>query len=183
MARLAAVLPPRRTVRFMAFCLEEPPVFRSSRMGSMAAASLLREAGVRVRGMVAFEMIGYYDPRRGAQFYPVPAFELLYPRNGDFIALVGNVPSRRFTKRVKLGFMKHAELKVVSLNTTSMVPGVDFSDHRSFWKHGYPAFMVTDTAFYRNPNYHGPADTPDTLDYAKAAQVVIGLHGAFGDME
>jgi Zn-dependent M28 family amino/carboxypeptidase len=182
MARLAAISPWRRKVRFEAFCLEESPAFRSSRMGSMVSANALREAGVLLRGMVAMEMIGYYDDRIGTQFYPFPAFELFYPKHGAFIAFVGNLASRRFTKDVKRGFMKNSTLKVVSLNSTSMVPGVDFSDHSSFWKCGFPAFMVTDTAFYRNPNYHGTGDTPDTLDYIRAAEVVRGLHKAFLDL-
>jgi hypothetical protein len=53
---------------------------------------------------------------------------------------------------------------------------VDFSDHRNFWKFGYPAFMITDTAFYRNPNYHSPGDTAETLDYQKSAEVIAGLY-------
>lgn len=179
MARLAAASPWRHSVRFEAFCLEESPAFRTSRMGSMVSARAMREARVPLRGMVSLEMIGYYDDRMGSQFYPFPAFELFYPKHGAFIAFVGNLASRRFTKDVKLGFMKNSSLKVVSFNSTSMVPGVDFSDHRSFWKNGFPAFMVTDTAFYRNPNYHRRSDTPDSLDYARAAEVVTGLHKAF----
>ena len=62
------------------------------------------------------------------------------------------------------------------------IPGVDFSDHRWFWKLGFEAVMLTDTAFYRNPNYHGPGDTADTLDYGKMAQVVEGLVRAVGDL-
>ena len=112
----------------------------------------------------------------------IRSLELVYPKHGDFIAFVGNVHSRRFTKSVKKGFITNSTLKAVSLNISSMVPGVDFSDHRSFWKNGYQAFMGTDTAFYRNPNYHNAGDLPDTLDYARAAQVVMGLHRAFSRM-
>jgi hypothetical protein len=61
------------------------------------------------------------------------------------------------------------------------VIGIDFSDHWSFNKLGYRALMVTDTAFYRNPNYHGPTDLPDTLDYARMSNVVEGLTAAIGE--
>jgi hypothetical protein len=64
------------------------------------------------------------------------------------------------------------------LSAPALIPGVDFSDHRSFWKFGYPAFMITDTAFYRNPNYHSAGDTPDTLDYARSAEIISGLYKA-----
>lgn len=179
LARLAASAPFSVTARFAAFCLEEPPVFRSSRMGSTVYAQGLRAGGVKVRGMVSLEMIGYFAETEGSQFYPLSVFRWFYPRTGDFIAMVGNVASREFTNDVKRGFRGNSKLPVFSLNTVSVIPGVDFSDHRSFWKAGYPAFMVTDTAFYRNPNYHGPGDVPDTLDYERMAEVVKGLRGAF----
>jgi hypothetical protein len=60
----------------------------------------------------------------------------------------------------------------------SLVPGVDFSDHSSFWNFDYPAFMITDTAFYRNPNYHTAGDRVDTLDYKRMALLVSGLKSA-----
>jgi Zn-dependent M28 family amino/carboxypeptidase len=178
LARLAAQDPPPVTTRFAAFTLEEPPVFRSSKMGSMHYAEKLRESGVRVRGMISLEMIGYYSTEKGSQFYPLAFFKLLFPPVGDFAAFVGNTSSRAFTKAMKRAFKEHAGINCVSLNTVRAVPGVDFSDHSSFWKHGYPAFMVTDTAFYRNPNYHNPGDTPDTLDFARIAEVVRGLDAA-----
>jgi len=67
---------------------------------------------------------------------------------------------------------------VETLSTVSLVPGVDFSDHRSFWKMGYPAVMLTDTAFYRNPHYHASSDTIDTLDFRRMALLLDGLERA-----
>jgi hypothetical protein len=75
-------------------------------------------------------------------------------------------------------FRKAVELPVVTLNAPAIVIGIDFSDHWSFGKFGYKAFMVTDTAFYRNPHYHAPTDVPETLDYGRMAQVVAGLQAA-----
>jgi Zn-dependent M28 family amino/carboxypeptidase len=182
-ARLAARNPLPLTMRFVAFCLEEPPAFRTSRMGSFVYAESLRKEDAQVAGMVSLEMIGYFTEKKGSQFYPLPFMRWHYPRKGNYIAFVGNIGSRGLTRRLKDAFRRHSELPVESLNTVSAVPGVDFSDHRSFWKFGYPALMVTDTAFYRNPNYHGHGDRASTLDYGKMAEVVLGLYGALGELE
>lgn len=182
LARLAAESPMPLTVKFAAFTLEEPPVFRSSCMGSMVCAESLRKEGARLRGMVSLEMIGYYTDEPDSQYYPLPGFGLKYPSRGNYIAFVGDIASKKFTREVRDAFRASSTLPVESLNTLSLVPGVDFSDHRSFWKHGYRAFMITDTAFYRNPHYHAPSDLPRTLDYGRMAELVRGLRLAFGEL-
>jgi Zn-dependent M28 family amino/carboxypeptidase len=183
LARLTVRNPLPQTVHFAAFSLEEPPVFRTSRMGSAMYAQSLKQEGAKVEGMVSLEMIGYYSDMKGSQLYPLPVFRWFYPDRGNFIGFVGNIRSRAFTLRVKRGFKAHCSLPVESLNTISIIPGVDFSDHRSFWKCGFPAFMITDTAFYRNPYYHAPGDTASTLDYDRMAELVTGLYRAFGGTE
>lgn len=182
LARLTVRMPLERTVRFVAFGLEEPPVFMTSRMGSYIYAKGLKEEGVNLYGMISLEMTGYFCDNPGCQHYPLPGFRWFYPERGDFIAFVGNIPSRRFTNRLRDSFRASSTLPVESLNTLSIVPGVNFSDHWSFWRFGFPAIMVTDTAFYRNPNYHGPGDTPSTLDYDRMARLVTGLHRALGEI-
>ncbi|MBI3592781.1 MAG: M28 family peptidase [Nitrospirae bacterium] len=166
------------TARFVAFSLEEPTVFMTSRMGSYLYAKSLREEGTAVYGMISLEMLGYYNDRKGSQYYPLPFFKWFYPDRGNFIAFVGNISSMAFTKKLKNHFRALSSLPVESLNSVSFIPGVDFSDHRSFWKFGYPAFMITDTAFYRNPNYHRPGDNASTLDYERMAELLRGLHKA-----
>ncbi len=182
LARMTSERPMSRTVRFVAFTLEEPPVFMTSRMGSHVYAKSLREEGAKVYGMIALEMLGFYSGEEGSQYFPLPFFRLFYPTRGNFIAFVGNISSLPFTKRMQRAFRETSTMPVESLSSPSIIPGVDFSDHRSFWKFGYRAFMVTDTAFYRNPNYHGPGDTADTLDYGKMAEVVTGLYRALGTL-
>jgi hypothetical protein len=103
---------------------------------------------------------------------------LLYPTRGNFIAVVGNGSSWGFTRAVKARMAGATELPVRSINAPALLPGVDFSDHYNFWKHGWDAVMITDTAFYRNPNYHQVTDTPDTLDYERLARVVTGVYAA-----
>lgn len=180
LARLAALNPVSRTVRFVAFCLEEPPVFMTRHMGSYAYARSLRSEGAEVFGMISLEMLGYYCDEKGCQNYPASLFKLFYPDRGNFISFVGNISSRQFTMAVKKAFTAVSRLPVESLNAPALVPGVDFSDHRSFWKFGFPAFMITDTAFYRNPHYHSPGDTADTLDYERMTELVAGLSRALG---
>lgn len=180
--RLTAAKPLQRTVRFVAFSLEEPPFFMTKNMGSYVYAKSLKTEGIKVYGMISLEMLGYYSDRRGSQYYPFPIFKWFYPDKGNFIAFVGNLSSRAFTNKIKKSFRSVSTLPVESLSGVSLIPGVNFSDHWSFWKFGYPAFMITDTAFYRNPNYHAPGDTAETLDYGRMSELVTGLYKALGNV-
>jgi Zn-dependent M28 family amino/carboxypeptidase len=182
LARLTVLKPLQRTVRFVAFTLEEPPIFMTKNMGSYIYAKSLRDEGIKVYGMISLEMLGYYSDGKNSQYYPFPIFKWFYPDKGNFIAFVGNLSSRSFTMKVKKLFKSVSALPVESLNAVSIIPGVNFSDHLNFWEFGYPAFMITDTAFYRNPNYHAPGDTAETLDYEKMKDLVIGLYNALGKL-
>jgi Zn-dependent M28 family amino/carboxypeptidase len=175
LARALAGARMERTVRFVAFALEEWPVYRSSNMASYHYAKSLKEKKEHVDGMICLEMIGYFCDREGCQRYPFPLMNRIFPRAGNFIAMVGNRRSKSFTERIATCFQKGTDLPVVTLNAPAIVIGIDFSDHWSFGKFGYEALMVTDTAFYRNPHYHEPTDLPDTLDYARMGKVVEGL--------
>lgn len=183
LARLTCRSPLSRTVRFVAFTLEEPPVFMTSRMGSHVYARELKKQGTPVLGMISLEMLGYYSDKRGSQLFPLPFFGWFYPEEGNFIAFVGNISSRSFTEKVKEAFKAVSPFPVESLNGISLIPGVDFSDHRSFWQFGFPAFMVTDTAFFRNPHYHAPGDRASTLDYDRMTEVVVSLYSALARLD
>ena len=178
LAKLLAGKPLDRTVRFVAFALEEPPAYRTKNMGSYHYAASLKKGREQVTGMVCLEMIGFFSDRPGSQHYPIPFMNLKFPKTGNYIAMVGNRKSKPFTMKIAVSFRKATDLPLITLNAPAIVVGIDFSDHWSFGKFGYPAFMVTDTAFYRNPNYHSPSDLPDTLDYNRMAKVVEGLMAA-----
>jgi Zn-dependent M28 family amino/carboxypeptidase len=167
-----------KTVRFVAFALEEWPVYRSSNMASYHYAQSLKENNEKVEGMICLEMIGYFCDREGCQRYPFPFMNRIFPKTGNFISMVGNMRSKSFTEGMAKSFRQGTTLPVVTLNAPAIVIGIDFSDHWSFGKFGYEALMVTDTAFYRNPHYHAPTDLPDTLDYARMSKVVEGLTAA-----
>ncbi len=169
---------PALRVDLVAFTLEEPPFFRTPFMGSTVHARALREAGVAVRAMVSLETMGYFSDAPDTQRFPVPALKLRYPSTGNFIAVVGQLGEDTLVRSVAGAMQSGSRVPVELISAPRSLQGVDFSDHLSFWDVGYPAVMVTDTAFFRNPNYHTPQDTWDTLDYARLAEVVRGVQCA-----
>ncbi len=170
--------PPPTRVDLIAFTLEEPPAFGTGLMGSAHHAASLRTSGVRLRAMICLEMIGFFSERPNSQHYPLPGLGRLYPPRGDFIAVVGRLREGWLVRRIKSAMRRTSSLDVQSLNAPGLVPGVALSDHRAYWAYGYPAVMVTDTSMYRNLAYHSEDDLPETLDYARMAEVVAGLRSA-----
>lgn len=164
-----------RTIRFVAFVNEESPFFMTRDMGSYAYAKKAAGEKENIIAMISLEMLGYYRDEPGSQHY-LPPLNFLYPDRGNFIAFVGNLASRSLVTRAIQSFREHATFPSQGIAAPALLPGVSWSDHRSFWIHGFPAFMVTDTAFYRNPYYHTPEDTPNTLDYEKMVYVVRGIY-------
>ncbi len=165
---------PRYGFDFVAYSLEEPPFFRSDQMGSYIHAASVHDRGDKIRGMICLEMIGYFTSEEKSQAYPLGIMKLLYPSVGNFIAVVGNWGSSDLADEVA-EHLKVTSLPVEKLKAPALLPGIDFSDHRNYWHFGWPAVMITDTAFFRNPNYHKMSDTPDTLDFEKMGEVVRGI--------
>jgi Zn-dependent M28 family amino/carboxypeptidase len=175
LARLLSQAKTQRQVELVAYCTEEPPHFRTEHMGSAWHAKQLQQQKRPIALMIALEMIGYFDDKKGSQSYPLPGMSLIYPASGNFIAIVNRMADFGLTRKVKALMAGATELPVHSINTTPLIPGVDFSDHLSYWANDIPAVMVTDTAFMRNPHYHQAGDTHDKLDYVRMAQVVQGV--------
>jgi Zn-dependent M28 family amino/carboxypeptidase len=178
LSRLFVRLTPDISVRFVAFVNEEPPFFMWKQMGSLVYARMARRRGDDIRLMAALETMGYFRSEAGSQRYP-PLFRAFHPDRGDFIAFVSNLKSRRLMRRAAAAFHAHSDFPLEQTATFAFVPGVAWSDHFSFWRERYRAFMVTDTAFYRYPYYHTVDDTPEKLDYAALARVTRGLLRAF----
>jgi Zn-dependent M28 family amino/carboxypeptidase len=164
-----------RTVKLVFFTLEEPPVFRTEFMGSYVFAREARDRRQPVHAMVCLEMLGFFGGGRGRQAYPIPFASLFYSPTPDFIAVVGNWKSRKLVGTVADSLRRNGPVPVEALGAPSVVPGIGLSDHRSFWEMGYPAVMVTDTAFYRNPYYHTSRDTLETLDFRRMGELVPAL--------
>src|SRR3989338_507442 len=169
-----------RSIKFVAFTNEEPPFFKTEEMGSRVYAKAARQRNENIKAVIILEMIGYYSDKPYSQRYP-PLVGLLYPNKANFISVVGNFPSGHLVKKLAAGFKKATGFPIESAVLPGFVPGVDFSDHWSFWKEGYPAIMVTDTAFYRNAHYHQGSDTHEKLNYPSMAEIVTALKKALLD--
>ncbi len=174
---LARFLAPRAaelpySLELVAYSLEEPPYFGTESMGSFIHARELVESKQTVELMISLEMIGFFSDEPGSQKYPSPLLKLFYPNKGDFIALVGNLSERKLIRKLRALFKQASSLPIQSINAPSALPGIDFSDHRNYWKFEIPAVMLTDTAFFRNQNYHELSDRADSLDYVRMQEVV-----------
>jgi Zn-dependent M28 family amino/carboxypeptidase len=163
-----------RTLRFAAFVNEEPPYFQTDLMGSAVYARRCRERKEKITAMLSLETIGYYTDAPDSQHYP-PPFGMLYPSVGNFIGFVGNRDSADLVRRAIETFRREEQFPSEGAALPDFVPGAGFSDHWSFNQQGYPSAMVTDTAMFRYPHYHEAEDTPDKIDFDRAARVVRGL--------
>jgi len=183
LARRFAGTKPKHTLRFVAFVNEEPPYFLSGEMGSLVYARRCKERGDKISAMVSLETIGYFSDAPHSQRYPSPILGIPYPKVGNFIGFVSNVRSRPLLRRVIAMFRRHAKIPSQGAALPWFVPGVSWSDQWSFWKYGYPAIMVTDTAPFRYPYYHSSSDTPDKLDYDRFALVVSGMEKVIEELD
>ncbi len=165
---------PLYTMRCVAFVNEEAPFFFRGDMGSLRYARAARLRGDRIRLMLSLEMPGYYLDEPGTQAYP-PLLRYFYPSTGNFIGFVSNLRSAQRLRWLTNAFQASSDFPLQSAALPWWVPGVALSDHSSFWREGYPAVMVTDTAYLRNPHYHTAHDVPATLDYGRMAAVTLGL--------
>jgi Zn-dependent M28 family amino/carboxypeptidase len=177
-ARLARNLTPPRPWAFIGFTCEEPPAFGTPGMGSRVYARQARKQKAQIRGMLCLEMVGYYSQTPGSQSLPLPLRLMGYPTTGNFIGLVGDGPSKPLLTRLEGAIKGGCQLPAVALAVPfggHILPDVRLSDHASFWDEGYPAIMLTDTAFMRNRNYHGPGDVMERLDLSAMTELTLGL--------
>lgn len=166
-----AAEPAKYPLQLVAFDMEEYGL-----LGSTEYAALLRQQQQPLRLMISLEMLGYRDSNPGSQSYP-PPLERFYPNRGDFISLIGNLRTIRDLIMISRSIRKvgiPSQWLPVS-NRGLIVRQTRLSDHAPFWDAGYPAIMVTDTAFLRNPNYHKPSDTIATLDLDFLTGICEGL--------
>jgi Zn-dependent M28 family amino/carboxypeptidase len=163
-----------KRIRLVLFVNEEPPYFKTEDMGSLHYARALAERKERVIAMYSLETLGHYANEPGSQRYPFP-FSLVYPDRANFVAFIGLISARPLLHRTLRSFRAHTRFPTIGGVGPSSVPGLDWSDHWAFARHGFPALMVTDTALFRYPHYHLPSDTPDKVDVEKLARIVKGL--------
>lgn len=172
-ARCLRSVPLSREVRFLAFSLEEEDL-----LGSLAYVSSLKKDGQEIGGAIVLECVGYACTTEGSQQKP-PGVPIDVPTVGDFLAIVGNTASTALAAAVEGAAKEHVpDLKTVSLmvpGNGELVPDTRRSDHAAFWHYSYPAVMLTDTANFRNPNYHASTDTIETLDLGFMEKVARAL--------
>jgi Zn-dependent M28 family amino/carboxypeptidase len=169
------------TLRFVLFANEEPPLFQTEHMGSRVYAKRSRERGENIVLMLCLETIGYYSDEPGSQHLLFP-LNLIYPSTGNFIAFVSNVENGFLLRQLVGSFRRQAQFPSEGGALWDSIPGVEWSDHWAFWKEGFPAVMVTDTAPFRYPAYHSHADKPDLVQYERMARVVSGLQAVIAEM-
>lgn len=170
-----------RTVRFALFSNEEPPHFWTETMGSLVHAKGVNARGENVVAMVALESLGHYTEDEGSQQYPGP-LSMVYPTRGDFVAFVSNLDNRELVVRSLRAFRNSVDFPSEGGVFPQRLPGIGWSDHWSFWQVGIPAFMITDTAPFRDPNYHEASDRAEHLDFDKMAIVAAGVSGVVRDL-
>jgi hypothetical protein len=171
------------SIELVAYTLEEPPYFRTDNMGSYVHARSLFEEKRDVFGMISLEMIGYFTDEKRTQDYPIALLRLFYGNRGNFITLVNKFGKGKFSKRFTRQFKRLKVVKTKRFNGPKVLPGVDFSDHLNYWRFGFSALMVTDTAFYRNKNYHEQGDVMELLDLGQMAKVIDGVLGTLKELK
>jgi hypothetical protein len=171
----------RSTVRFVFFANEEPPYFQNPGMGALWHARGCAERREHVLAMLALESLGYYSDEAASQRYPWPV-GLFYPDRGTFVGFVGNLGSRWLVREAIGLFRGSAEFPSEGAVLPGWVPGVGWSDHWAFWQFDYSAIMVTDTAVYRDPNYHQSSDVSSNLSYDHMARVTLGLQNVIASL-
>ncbi len=158
-------------VEFVAFTLEEEGM-----IGSSHYARALRQRRESLRGMLSLEMVGFTESS-GLQHYPW-FLRGRYPAVGTYLGLVGNGRSRQLLAATAAACRTVDGLAAETIlipGRGGLLPESRLSDHAPFWDAGYPALLVTDTAFFRNPHYHQPTDTVDTLDVPFMVKVTQGM--------
>ncbi len=156
-ARLVAMAPRERTVRIVGYDLEEFGLLGSTRMTRSTSIA---------KGTLVLDCVGYSDSTPGSQL-GLPGFPL--PDVGDFIAVIGNENSRGSVEKALLTAQGAPDIpKVLSVVAAGrgdgpLVGNLMRSDHAPLWLGGHDAVFLTDTANFRNPNYHLETDKPDTL--------------------
>lgn len=160
-------------IDFVAYTLEEPPIYGTKQMGSYVHAKYLQENKIKIVGMICLEMIGYFSDEKNSQSYPLPSMKKLYGDKGDFICIVKQMgKNNKFENEFSNAFADNKTIKAVEISAPKTLTGVDFSDHRNYWLLGYGAVMITDTSFYRNKNYHTEEDTMEKLNLQKMKYVI-----------
>ncbi|HEY1405369.1 MAG TPA: M28 family peptidase [Spirochaetota bacterium] len=173
----------KRTIRFVAFTLEEPPHFNSESMGSIIHSTRCAKRKDRISMMISLDMLGFAG-LFVKQEYPSEDMRNRYPATGDFLA-VASLPSHaQYAFTFKKIFNKHGggSARIHDFVAPASVQGINSSDHMSFHKFGIPSILVSDTGHYRNKNYHTENDTENTVNYWFLSANILQLSQTIRDL-
>ncbi len=188
LARLFKDTIPNINIELVAYTLEEPPFFGTESMGSYVHAKSLYKNNEEILGMVCLDMIGYFDYDEDSQNYPAQPLKWIYGDEGDYIMVLKKKRTWRFWKygfesKFKKKFKKHDLIDTKSMSFFDVGDIYNLSDHINYWHFAYPAIMITNTAYYRNPNYHAVTDKLETLDIVSMSKVIDQLYLTLLEME
>ena len=163
---------------FVAYCLEEPPFFRTTDMGSAVHARSLLPVRQDIIGMICLEMIGYYSDKPGSQDIPLKDMRRVFPDTGNFIIVAGRSHQKAFAERVTVLIREKCSVTAYTVTDPRVNELLELSDHLNYWNCGFNAVMVNDTSMLRNKNYHQEEDTIEKIDFDRMAEVVTGCYNA-----
>ena len=170
-------------IDLVAYTLEEPPYFNTEQMGSYVHAKYLKDNAIPVLGMISLEMIGYYSEEEDSQDYPFGVLKWIYGNKGNYITIVQKTMSDDFSRRFKDYYFENNSIIAKGFRAPSGMGGIDLSDHLNYWKLGYSALMVTNTAFFRNHNYHHNTDKLSTLNVPQMGLAIDGVYRTIIEMQ
>lgn len=194
LARRFANNPQQRTIRFIAFTNEENSNSadaagrgQSNGMGSLTTALSSKMKNENIIAMMSLEMLGYFSDEPNSQRYPFPRemgeqLGMTLPTTGNFVGIVGRTADTPLIAQIAKAMSEANTIPVVAAPIPPMITAIYRSDHANYWMQGYPAVMITDTSEYRNPHYHTPRDTIDTLDFGRMGECVDALEVAVGSV-
>ncbi len=165
-----------RTIRFVAFTNEEQPYSRTNEMGSRQYANACHRKGEQINAMLCLETIGYYTNQSKSQRFPSQEFDSVGCDKANFITFISsNIASEPLLKNSIPYFRDSVRFPSLAFSAPETMRPVDFSDHQNFWSLGYPAIMITDTAYFRYEHYHASTDTPDKICFDQLAVLTDGI--------
>lgn len=165
---------PDRTLRLVAFTVQEPPY---NELGSRMYAQRCRERDEKIHVMMSMDAIGIYKQDPHTQKLPFP-FSLLYPDRGNFLAFIADLRSRSQVEQATRGFKRGSNFHIETAAVPRSVKGATWSDHHSFWSQGYRAIQITDTGAFRAESHTNARDTMEKIDFAALARITLGMYGA-----
>lgn len=192
LARRFADNPQQRTIRFIAYTNEENSNSRDGRsapgtnnngMGSYFSAKNSKDRNEHIIAMLSLEMLGYFSDEPNSQRYPFPPemgeqLGMTLPTTANFVGIVGRTADTPLITQLAQSMSQANTIPVVAAPIPPMITAIYRSDHANYWMQGYPAAMITDTSEFRNPHYHTPRDTIETLDFNRISASVDSIESA-----